>query len=425
MVQLPPLLCLKLMPMRLYNQRRRDNVIRRTRSSSVPAGRKRIAMQRRQFLAASSVSACTFFFGRSICEKSGANPALEQRSFHSPTWSIIPVVGDGKWIWTEPPKAQTGYLEPRPYELSIGVELQGAGDAMQIRASTPVPLPHEEQQVDDVRIETEGCEASIQRVGEGAAQLLLAAPNISRGQRIAAIAHYKLKLKKQYFGYQRDLFPAAQSDPPPAIRKLYLGDSPGIQTRAPEVRKLHAELSSQVAHPWELAEVFQRWVHTEIEAKQGSFIGVVNALKRRYGDCEEKAAVFVALCRIAGIPARLVWVPNHNWAEFYLTDHEGHGHWIPSHTSCYSWHGWTGAHELVIQKGDRVMPAHEKKAQRLLQDWMQWMGKAPASRFVADLTPLPPSVSESDPGPGARSKQASGEWKVSGNHPLDRYMRDG
>ena len=27
--------------------------------------------------------------------------------------------------------------------------------------------------------------------------------------------------------------------------------------------------------------------------------------------------MLVALCRAGGIPARLVWVPNHNWAEFY------------------------------------------------------------------------------------------------------------
>ncbi len=394
-------------------------------------------MERRQFLAASAAAVGNLLLVRSPHNGRGApcdadasrsgSSTLQQQSRHAPTWSVIPVVGDGKWIWTEPPKDQTGYLEPRPYELNIGMELQGAGDALQIRASTPVPLPYAEQQVDDVQIDSEGCQASIQRVGEGAAQLLLAAASIRRGQRVAAIARYKLTLKKQYFGHERGRFPAEQPQPPQAVRKLYLGESPGIQTRSLEVRKLHAELIGQTTHPWDLAEIFKQWVHEKIEAKRGNFIGVVNALKRRWGDCEEKAGVFVALCRCAGIPARLVWVPNHNWAEFYLTDVQGQGHWIPAHTSCYSWYGWTGAHELVIQKGDRVMPAHEKKAQRLLEDWMQWMGKAPECRFVAELNPLAPSTGETDadPGPGARAKQANGEWKISGKHPLDRYMRDG
>jgi hypothetical protein len=245
----------------------------------MPPAESGFAMQRRQFLAAGAAAACTSLLCPSLGEPDCPAPPLEQRSMHAPAWSIIPVVGDGKWIWTKPPEGQTGYLEPRPYELSIGVELQGQGDAMQIRASTPVPLPHEEQQVDDVKIEAEGCEASIQQVGQGAAQLLLAAPSIRRGQRIAAIARYKLTLKKQYRGHQCDHFPAQQPEPPQAIRKTYLGDSPGIWTRAPEVRKLHQELSAQEKHPWTLAEMYQQWVHQEIEAKRGNFIGVVNALK--------------------------------------------------------------------------------------------------------------------------------------------------
>ena len=384
-------------------------------------------MERRQFLAAGTCAAFgTLVSGGPRGSELPQSARLPQRyASCTPAWSIIPVVGDGKWIWTRPPEGQTGYLEPRSYELDIGVELQGTGDALQIRASTPVPLPFAEQEVEDVRIESEGCRASIHRVGEGAAQLLLSADSIARRQRIRAVAHYRLTLKKQYFGYQRDDFPAQQPEPPLAVRKLYLGDSPGIQSRSPEVRKLLADLTGQTTHPWDLAQTFQEWVHVNIEAKRGNFIGVLNALKRGHGDCEEKAAVFVALCRAAGIPARLVWVPNHNWAEFYFTGSDGKGHWIPSHTSCYSWFGWTGAHELVIQKGDRVTPLHEKKSQRLLEDWVQWIGKPPASRFIADLTPLAPSSGESDAGPGARSKQPSGEWKIAGDHPLDHLMRDG
>jgi hypothetical protein len=176
---------------------------------------------------------------------------------------VIPVVGDGKWIWTKPPDGQTGYLEPRPYELSIGMELTGQGEATQIRASTPVPLAFPEQEVGDASMTTEGCQASIQRIGEGAAQLLLAAAGISRGQRIRALARYRLILKEQYLGYERDRFPTAQPAPPPTVRKQYLGDSPGIQTRAPELRKLHDKLAGQLQHPWDKAAIFQWWVQEE------------------------------------------------------------------------------------------------------------------------------------------------------------------
>jgi len=391
-------------------------------------------MQRRHFLAAgaATLAAASAPSWPRICSSS-----VQEVSSHPPAFAVVPVVGDGKWIWTEPPK-EKGYLEPRPHGLSIGVELQGEGDATMIRGSTPVPIEWPEQTIDDVQIETDGCEARLQQVGEGAAQLLLAASSIRRGQTIRAIAHYKLTLKKQYLGHQADRFPAEQPEVPPAIRKQYLQDSPGIQTSSTEVRKLHRELivarsasegneRDDSMHPWDLVKSFQAWVGKNMTPKRGRFTGVINALKNKVGDCEEMAGIMVALCRASGIPARLVWIPNHNWAEFYLTDNDGQGHWIPAHTSCYAWLGWTGVHELVIQKGDRVTPAHEKRPQRLLEDWLQWSGKQPRARYIADLTPLAsPGSEDSDPGPGARVKDAAtGEWKLTFKHDMDRYLRNG
>jgi hypothetical protein len=277
-----------------------------------------------------------------------------------------------------------------------------------------------------VQIETEGCQAKLQAIGEGAAQLVLAAPALARGQTIRALARYRLTITKQYQGYERDRFPAEQPEPPSEIRKLYLNDSPGIQTSSTQMRRLSAELTADgQQHPWELAESFCHWGREHIEPKRGAFIGVVNSLRRRTGDCEELAGIFVALCRSVGIPARLVWVPNHNWAEFYLTDEQGQGHWIPAHTSCYQWFGWTGVHELVIQKGDRLTVPHEKRLQRLIPDWAQWSGKRPLLRYIADLKPVAGQSVGDDVGPGARSKHATGEWKLVGEHPMNQYMRNG
>ena len=133
-----------------------------------------------------------------------------------------------------------------------------------------------------------------------------------------------------------------------------MGDSPGIQANASTVRKLASELGKEHAHPWDKSQAFVKWIRENIRPQIGTYTSVVTAIQRKVGDCEEMSALFVAFCRSSGIPSRLVWVPNHNWAEFYLTDHEEKGHWIPVHPACYHWFGWTGAHELVIQKGDRV-----------------------------------------------------------------------
>ena len=126
--------------------------------------------------------------------------------------------------------------------------------------------------------------------------------------------------------------------------------------------------------------------------------------------------MFIALCRAAGIPARLVWVPSHNWAEIGLYDHEGKPHWIPIHTAAYSWFGWTGVHEVVLQKGDRVYIQSRKKSIRLIDDWYQVRGKRPEMYYSLTVQPLP-GEEGSDPGPGRREKLQSGRWIVGGRNP--------
>ncbi len=246
-----------------------------------------------------------------------------------PAFSIIPVVGDGKWVWTHPPE-ETGYLEPREFELKIGIQMEGTGNATQLKATTPVPVAFPEQLIRGTKLQTDGCRAVVRPSGAESSQLLLNAPTITRRQTVMAAVTMRLTLFKQYLGYVAERFPAEQPLLPKPFRKQFLQDSPGIQTRLPEVRELAKEITSGHYHPWQKAEAFHYWVRQNIRARIGTYTSVQRALRDRLGDCEERAAVFVALCRAAGIPARLVWVPNHNWAEFYLVDDAGDGHWIPA-----------------------------------------------------------------------------------------------
>lgn len=380
-------------------------------------------MRRRHFLTLSAAMAAGAAVG--LRGQRLFDPPLESSTFLSPTHSIVPVVGDGQWIWTEPPKNETGYLEPRTFEARVGLELMGKGEATQIAATTPVPGEFPEQKLESVDIKTQGCEARIVQLAEGAAQLEMAAPGIAAGQVVRAIAHLKFAMTKQYFGFTRENFPSEQS-PPSNIKKVYLQNSPGIETNDGKVKDLVKKIIGRLQHPWEQAEAIARWIPQNIRAQVGPYTNVVTAIEKKVGDCEERAALFVACCRSLGIPARLVWVPNHNWAEFYLTDVDGKAHWIPAHTSCYSWFGWNGAHELVIQKGDRIPHPQDKRTVRLLEDWMQWAGARPMSRFIGELEPLASSgdSTSKEAGPGARQKNKEGKWELVGEHPANKYHRN-
>ena len=349
--------------------------------------------------------------------------ADESTSPLPPIHSIAPVVGDGKWIWNDPPE-ETGYLEPREYELEVGINLKGRGRATMLRSTTPVPIEFPEQKIEELQIQkSEGSQSAIRPIGDTSAQLWLSANSIVSGQVISTVAKMRLTLLKQYHGFDKDQFPAKQPKLAKAFRQQYLLDSPGIESRASQVRNLQKTIVGSTQHPWEKAHLFYEWVWENIHARIGNYTSVLRALKSRVGDCEERAACFVAMCRAAGIPARLVWVPNHNWAEFYLVDANQKGHWIPAHTAAYSWFGWTGVHELVIQKGDKLFIPEKSRPQRLLADWTQWQGAKPDISYTAKLTPV--SGETSEVGPGARSKNAMGKWVLQGLHPLDATQRDG
>ena len=379
-------------------------------------------MRRRTFLRIGLGSGLGGALGGLALRRSVGPPASRSSCRQSPpAFSIIPVVGDGKWIWTEPPVDGTGYLEPRSYEVSVGIDLKGRGNATQVKATTTVPVDCGEQKIERESIEAQGCQARIRRLGEHARQLCVWAPQLAAEQTASAVVRMKVTVSKQYHRFTPQQFPRRQ-EVPKEVRLAYLGESPGIETRSPEVRKLHEELYDASLHPWDLVRKFATWTARNIRPQIGTYTNVVRAITDRRGDCEERSAVLVALCRRAEIPARIVWIPNHNWAEFYLVDHQSQGHWIPAHTAAYHWFGWTGAHELVLQKGDRIKVPERGKFFRLLEDWMQWSGRRPEVRYPAEMKPLAPAP-EQDPGPGARSKIASGEWKLVGDHPLDRYMR--
>jgi hypothetical protein len=337
-----------------------------------------------------------------------------------PAYSVTPVVGDGNWIWNEPPHGETGYLEPRPYEAEIGIELEGLGSNTQFMATTPVPVAHPEQRIKGTKIETQGCQAAVRTLTDGAAQLFVRGA-IGKGRLARAVARYELTLLKQYHGYERDMFPDKQVVPK-TIQRGFLQDSPGIQTRSSAVRKLAGQLSQGRTYPWDQAKTFSAWIRDNIRPQVGPYTSVLKALESRRGDCEEMAAVFVSLCRAVDIPARLVWVPNHNWAEFFLVDGDGKGHWIPAHTASYFWFGWTGAHEMVLQKGDRIDVPETRGKERLVRDWMRYTGRSPRVRYLGKLKPLPAKPG-ADIGPGTRTKNEKGQWQLTGGHKLDPYQR--
>jgi transglutaminase-like putative cysteine protease len=130
------------------------------------------------------------------------------------------------------------------------------------------------------------------------------------------------------------LLHAGPADPDAA---RFTGPEPLIESDAPEIR---AEAEAAVQHATDnraRAERLTRHVNALLEKKPTvSIPSAREVLRTRVGDCNEHTALYVAMARSLGIPARidvgLVFVHGafyyHAWPEVYI-DESGRGYWLP------------------------------------------------------------------------------------------------
>ncbi|HDK41132.1 MAG TPA: transglutaminase domain-containing protein, partial [Nitrospirae bacterium] len=111
----------------------------------------------------------------------------------------------------------------------------------------------------------------------------------------------------------------------------FLEDSPFIQSKALEIVKLSREILGGEKDSLAAARKLWLWVYTNIEKKPSITLpSAVDVLKIRQGDCNEHTALYTALARAAGLPARIStglvyrdgYFYYHAWPEVFT------GQWI-------------------------------------------------------------------------------------------------
>ncbi len=171
--------------------------------------------------------------------------------------------------------------------------------------------------------------------------------------------------------------------------RVYTGNSPYIDASNARIRAASKELAAMAAeNDWDRVEQIYDYVRDNVKYVEGKLKNASQALRDGTGDCEEMTSLFVALCRNASIPARMVWIPDHCYPEFYLEDGDGNGHWFPCQAAGTRQFGRMDEYRPVLQKGDRFKVPEKRTPVRYVAEFFRCDRKGkkdPRPNFVREM----------------------------------------
>ncbi|GIW96883.1 MAG: transglutaminase [Pirellulaceae bacterium] len=282
------------------------------------------------------------------------------------------------------------YTSPKTFPMHIGVRIvAGDGAMVRTKAMTVFPTNWPEQRVEIVAANVPPpLNYEIRELPGGNRQLVFTALQIPPYSQLEALL--QVSVQKWHVTGPED--PTTLVAPRRIERELrnYLGNSPYIEADCTEIRNVAREIQAENAlTDWNKVELVYDWVRENITYEQGELKTVRQAMRDRAGDCEEMTSIFVAICRALRIPARMVWVPNHCYPEFYLESPDGSGYWFPCQVAGTRSFGSMPDYLPILQKGDRFKIPEKPKLERYLADYLaaQTVGgrQEPQVQFVREL----------------------------------------
>lgn len=113
------------------------------------------------------------------------------------------------------------------------------------------------------------------------------------------------------------------------VDSTYVQPGPMIESDHPAIAAKAREAVSDERDRWKKAVLILQWVHRHLRRELCPAVpSALGALRTGTGDCTEHAALFVAMCRAAGVPADIragvAYVPGHGF---------GYHAWVAVHTT--------------------------------------------------------------------------------------------
>jgi hypothetical protein len=242
-------------------------------------------------------------------------PAFRLRSQFAGITSLSWVTDTGEVVKEESPLGLVVVRESREQALQLGVPAAVRSDMIEAAAV----VPSHSRRIDDTAA-VRRLRLTLQNAEGLAAADLQGAGQTVDGNRFDI----------------RDQQGAAGGAPDPDAAR-FLGPEPFIESDAPEIVAEARTALQDVTGNRARAERLVRYVNALLDKKPTvSLPSAREVLRTRVGDCNEHTALYVAMARASGLPARiavgLVYLRGafyyHAWPEVYVEE-KGRGLWLP------------------------------------------------------------------------------------------------
>ena len=229
----------------------------------------------------------------------------------------------------------TPYVLPKRFQVNMTVTAKpGAVPAGEtIRAWLPIPRAYPFQK-DFELLKSSSKPIHIENEQSAMRSVCLEAPAQANQPTV-----FRLDYNYTTYGVRFEVDPnkVTASDKHDAALIKYLAEAPHV-VFTPEIRALSKQIAGDETNPYLKARKFYDWIADQIKYSYAIEYSTIRNISdycrtKQYGDCGQEALLFIALCRLNGIPARWQsgWntVPGgktiHDWSEIYIAPYG----WMP------------------------------------------------------------------------------------------------
>ncbi|MEM7457695.1 MAG: transglutaminase domain-containing protein [Planctomycetota bacterium] len=278
---------------------------------------------------------------------------------------------------------------PLSYKWRVGVQIQtGDRPCKNLRLTIPVPVDWPEQvvEIDEESIPVQFTDLDYRDGESGIRQIVAGIRHIDANTEVTMTVTYNVQVSPINGPTDTSIY-SIPEEVPRELRQ-YLGTSPGITFRNSKMRRQVREIVAEHEMAWNQVEGIYDWIRDNVEYRQITMSDSLSVFRAGEGCAEDLVGLFVAMCRAHEVPARMVWVDGHQYAEFYLADNTGEGHWFPCNVAGLRDFGSISDPRIILQKGDDIDVPEKSESQRYVAEHLSGSGNVkPAVRFIRLMLP--------------------------------------